>query len=267
MLLAIDIGNTNVTFGILRGNAVIKRFCIATGDCGPKNLRAVLKGLDIGDTLICSVVPEAALVLSRQIKTLTGRRPRVIGGDIKVPIRNLYRAKSQVGQDRLVNAYAASVFYGTPAIVVDFGTAVTFDVISRQGAYMGGMILPGLQLSLDALGRHTALLPALKLASPAEFIGGDTKNSILSGVVNGMAAAVDELCARIKDEIGRGAGVVGTGGNISVIGGLCRQIRIMDKDLTLKGINLIFSKHALLFERGCNLSSRLRSKNKLRPSR
>jgi type III pantothenate kinase len=144
-----------------------------------------------------------------------------------------------------VNAYAASAFYGTPAIVVDFGTAITFDIISKNGEYLGGMILPGLRISLDSLAERTALLPRVSLNCPRELIGRDTKNSILSGIVYGFAAMADNLSERIKRIIGRNACVIGTGGNISLIAKYCRKLNKVDRDLTLKGLNLLYRRQAI----------------------
>ena len=196
--------------------------------------------VNIDNAIICSVVPKAMGVLNKDIKKLTNRNPYIIGKNISVPIKNLYRKPQQVGQDRLVNAYAGVMLYGAPLIVVDFGTAITFDVISRNKEYLGGMILPGLSISLDALSKETALLPKIKLAKPKQFIGRDTKNSMLSGIVYGFAALTDDLVKKIKDKIGNNALSVGTGGNIKLIGKYCRVIDKIDIDLTLKGLNLIY---------------------------
>jgi type III pantothenate kinase len=157
-----------------------------------------------------------------------------------VPIKNLYRKPYQVGQDRLVNAYAGLKLYGAPLIVVDFGTAVTFDVVSRNNEYLGGMILPGLGISLDVLADRAALLPNIKLDKPKEFIGRDTKNSMLSGIVYGFAALTDYLAARIKNKIGKNAKVIGTGGDIGLASKYCEGINKIDKDLIQKGLNLIY---------------------------
>ena len=245
MPLAIDIGNTNIDFGIFRGTKIIKKFFIPTDTYRLKAIKNKLTHFNIDNLIICSVVPKATKVLEKDLKRLLGIRPYIIGKDIKVPIKNLYRRPRQVGQDRLVNAYAGVRLYGAPLIVIDFGTAITFDVISRNKEYLGGMILPGLEISLDALFQRTALLPKIKLNKPKEFIGRDTKDSILSGVVYGFAALTDDLAERIKNKIGKSAKVIGTGGNISLIGKYCKQIDKIDKDLTLKGLNLIYNFIAL----------------------
>jgi len=240
MLLAIDIGNTNISFGLFSGNKIMKRFSIATKDYNLQRIKSRLREIEINDIIICSVVPDVTRILKQDLKRLLGRRPYIIGREIKVPIKNLYRKPKQVGQDRLVNAYAGVMFYGAPLIAVDFGTAITFDVVSRNKEYLGGMILPGLGLSLDALNQRTALLPRTKLEEPKEFIGRDTRNSMLSGIVYGFAALTDGLVIRIKKKISKNAKAIGTGGNIDLMGKYCRQIDKIDKDLTLKGLKLIY---------------------------
>lgn len=239
ILLAIDIGNTNIAFGIFRGNKLSKRFNIPTRDYHLRKLKRNLGGLKIGSAIICSVVPKATLILKRDIAKGLGRRPDIIGKDIIVPVKNLYRSPRQTGQDRLVNAYAGVTLYGAPLIVVDFGTAVTFDVVSKDKEYLGGMILPGLDISLQALAEHAALLPRAKLKRPPEFIGRDTKSSMLSGIVYGFSGLTDDLVMRIKNKIGRNAKVIGTGGDIGLIGKYCRNIGQIDLNLTLKGLNLL----------------------------
>lgn len=241
MLLAIDIGNTNISLGIFRDNKLINRFNIPAKDYNLKKIKQNLGRANIDDAVICSVVPKATRVLNKDIKKLTRRNPYIIGKDISVPIRNLYRKPQQVGPDRLVNAYAGVMLYGAPLIVVDFGTAITFDAVSKNKAYMGGMILPGLGISLDALYQKTALLPKIKLEKPKEFIGRDTKSSMLSGVVYGFAALTDNMVERIKIKIGHIALSIGTGGNIKLIGKYCRSIDKIDNDLTLKGLYLIYN--------------------------
>jgi len=245
MLLTIDIGNTNISFGIFakhygeKGSRPIKRFDILTARYNLKKLKRNLGEIVIDDAVICSVVPRLTKILTRDLKAGFRIKPYIIGKDIIVPIKNLYRKPLQVGQDRLVNAYAGVRLYGAPLIVVDFGTAITFDVISKNQEYLGGMILPGLRISLEALSENTALLPRIKLAKPQEFIGRDTQNSMLSGIVYGFAALADDLVVRIKEAIGKKSRVIATGGNIGLIGRYCRQLDKIERDLTLKGLNLL----------------------------
>lgn len=200
--------------------------------------------MDISDSIICSVVPTVTGILASDLEKILSIRPYIIGKDLKVPIKNLYRKPKQVGQDRLVNAYAGVKLYGLPVIVIDFGTAITFDAISKESEYLGGMILPGLQISLDVLHERTALLPKVKLNKPNGFIGKDTKNSMLCGIIYGFASLTDDLSERIKFKIGRNAKVIGTGGNINLIKKYCRNIDIIDRDLTLKGLRSIYKKNS-----------------------
>lgn len=241
MLLAIDVGNTNINLGIFKAGSLLKRYIIPTNsrDYGPY-LRKIYATNKIKDAVICSVVSEATDRFSKSILRLGSKRPYIIGKDLKVAIKNLYKNKKQLGMDRLVNAYAAVRFYGAPLIIVDFGTAITFDVVSKKKEYLGGMILPGLGISLEALWQKTALLPRVKLGKPKDFIGKDTKTGILSGLLYGFGSLTDDLSERIKKVIGRSAKVIITGGNTDLIKGFCRGIDAVNKDLTLKGINLIY---------------------------
>jgi type III pantothenate kinase len=240
MLLAIDIGNTNIACGIFADSRLKKRFNIATCEYSFTKLKKAMGKASIDDAIICSVVPSATNKIAKDLNRFLGKAPYIIGKDMKVPIRNRYRKPHEVGQDRLVNAYAGVHLYGTPLIAVDFGTAITFDVISKNKEYLGGMILPGLGISLEALFERTALLPKIKLGAPSELIGRSSKNSMLSGVVYGFACLADDLSERIKAYIGKNAKVIATGGNIRLIGKYCRKIDKIDPDLTLKGLNILY---------------------------
>lgn len=241
MLLAIDIGNTNISLGFFRNNRLLSRKDIPTKqESYFYSLKKIIGKSKIKDALICSVVPGATNKLSGDLIKLLRKQPLIIGKDIKVPVKNLYRKPRQVGQDRLVNAYAGIKLYGAPLIIVDFGTAITFDVISGKKEYLGGMILPGLKISLEGMAEKTALLPKVKLGKPGEFIGRDTKNSMLSGIVYGFAALTDDLTQRIKKEIGA-AKVIGTGGNVSLLKEYCKNFNRINMDLTLEGVNLIYN--------------------------
>ena len=206
-------------------------------------LQKIFRQNKIHDAIICSVVPSVTKILAKDIERLLVQPPYIIGKDIVVPINNLYRKPRQVGQDRLVNAYAGIMLYGAPLIVVDFGTAVTFDLVSKDKAYLGGMILPGLEISLDALAERTALLPKIKLTRPEEFIGRDTKNSMLSGIIYGFSSLADSLIKKLKQKLGKNAQVIATGGNISLISNYCRKINKINRDLTLQGLCLLFLRH------------------------
>ena len=241
MLLTIDIGNTNISGGIFAGGKLKYQFDIATKTYKKAQLaRKISAHSEISASIICSVVPKLTRIIQHDLKFLTGSSPQVIGKDLVVPIENRYHLPKQVGQDRLVNAYAASRLYPTPLIVIDSGTAITFDVISKGRAYLGGLIFPGMNISLEALKERTALLPQVKLQPPKMLIGRDTKNSILSGVVFGTAVLSKGLAGRIKQYLGKNARIIGTGGNISLIKRYSGMKMKINKDLTLVGIKLIY---------------------------
>lgn len=246
MLLTIDIGNSTISLGVFRGSRLVTCFSVPTDVKKPVSsyigfLKRSIKGIDA--VIICSVVPKMTGILTQAVKKAYKIRPAIVGKDIVVPIKNRYRKPAQVGQDRLVNAYAGLKMHGTPLIIIDFGTAVTFDIVSKKGEYRGGIIAPGLNTSLKSLREHTALLPAISLAKPVEVIGRDTAQSMLSGVVFGLAELTQGLIRRLKKEIGSGARVIGTGGHIALMKPLCKDIIIADQRLTLKGLQLLYLAH------------------------
>jgi type III pantothenate kinase len=240
-LLAIDIGNTNIAAGIFENERLLKKIRIPTGKMTScRNcLGRLTAGVDIGKTVISSVVPEVLVRLKRILRERTTANIFVIGEDIKAPIRNLYRVKNQVGQDRLVNAFAARTLYGAPAIVIDFGTAITFDIVSRKGEYAGGLILPGIELSLSSLYERTALLPKVKLMPSRRIIAKETKESMRGGILFGFGAMTDGLVARYKKILGPATTVIATGGNSPLMKRYTKSIRIVNEDLALKGLHLI----------------------------
>jgi len=259
MLLAIDIGNTNISFGIFsatkrggcanicgakacgeKGDKIIKTFDIPTKQYSFNKFYKKIRSSKITDILICSVVPKLTNTITKDLARISGKRTYIIGKDVQIPVQNRYRNPSQVGQDRLVNVYAGLFFYGAPLIVIDSGTAITFDVISKRKAYLGGLILPGFGISLAALNEKTALLPQIKLKHPKELIGRDTISSILSGVVIGTGALADALATRIKRKIGKNTQVIGTGGSIDLIKRYSELKIKIDRNLTLKGLNSIY---------------------------
>jgi type III pantothenate kinase len=194
--------------------------------------------------VICSVVPKALNIVER---TITGHftfPPVIIGRDIKVPLKNNYRNPRQVGQDRLVCAYAAKHLYGPPAIIVDFGTAITFDVISKQGSYEGGIIVPGIRLSAESLYKKTALLPKVSsIRGPKTLIGKDTRESILSGIFFGYGSMCCGLIDRIAKGIKGKSKVIVTGGHTHLMRKfIVKKITTIDKDLVFKGMVLLWQR-------------------------
>lgn len=255
MLLAVDIGNTSINFGLFGKNRILN-FRIPTFSLESISLEKIFKERTdmskISEVIICSVVPRVSQKLKGKIKELFKVSPLVLGEDIFVPIKNLYKNPSQVGQDRLANAYAAKILYGYPLIIVDFGTAITFDIISKRGDYLGGIIVPGLEISRDVLSERTALLPKVKLRKPKVLIGKDTQESILSGIFFGFGCLVDGLIEKLKAELGRdNTKIIATGGNVRQISPFCRSITKVDPHLTLKGILFVseFCKYRVVKQR------------------
>ncbi len=237
MLLAIDIGNTSVAFGIFQGKRLRSSWKISTQDV--LSGKTIKFPQDIETAIISSVVPKATPIFKKAIAKKYKIRPLVLGENIEAPIKNLYSKPKQVGQDRLVDAVAVKVLYGYPVIVIDFGTAITFDVISKKGEYLGGLIFPGIETSLNALSQKAALLPKIEVEPPSGLIGRDTVDSMRSGVFYGIGALCDGVIAKLKAKYGP-MKVIATGGHAALMAKFTKTIRKVDPNLTLEGLRLIF---------------------------
>ena len=236
MLLTADIGNTSTALGIFKGKKLVRAWKVSTDYVVSGKPVKLPNG--IRRAIMSSVVPKATPMVSRAISRRCGIRPLILGKNIKAPIKNLYKKPGQVGQDRLVDAVAVKELYGYPAIVVDFGTAITFDVISRRGEYLGGLIFPGIETSLNALSQKAALLPKITVVPPKGLIGRDTADSMRSGVFYGIGALCDGIISRLKKKLGPMT-VIATGGHAKVISGFSKSIRYIDPHLTLHGLRII----------------------------
>jgi len=250
MILAVDIGNTTISFAIVKRRSIKQLPSVKTPQKAAvlsRELTALLTKVKRNNpsmeaVVVCSVVPSASQAIAAATKKVFRSAPLLIGKDIKVPIKNLYQNPSQVGQDRLVCAYAARELYGVPAIVVDFGTAITFDVISKKGEYQGGAIVPGLRLFAESLFEKTALLPKVTIKHPKGVIGRDTKSSILSGIFYGYSSLCEGMISRISRKLAVKPVIVATGGHSGLIRRhLCRIDRF-DKILIFRGLHLIYQK-------------------------
>ncbi len=244
-LIAIDIGNTNVTVGVFKGPRLIAKGKIPTAAHGlyEKSMKRLLKKagcLACKDCVsaVSSVVPAVLPMVKKTLRRIGVRDIYILGKDIKVPIKNLYACPEEVGQDRLVNAFAARELYGAPAVVIDFGTAVTFDCVSKKGEYLGGLILPGIDISLQSLYEKTALLPKIRLKTVRQVIGRTTADSMRAGILFGFGSACDGLVEKYKKLLGEPLRVIDTGGNSGLVRRYARSIKTVDEDLTLKGIRL-----------------------------
>ena len=255
-LLAIDVGNTYIHFALFKAGKIGATFgvnSVLVGSPLRVRLQKVLKNLSVHNVVICSVVPELTSTLEAVIKSELGIKARVIGRDIRVPVKNLYKDPKQVGQDRLVCAFAAYQLYGHPAIVIDLGTAITLDGISSRREYLGGIIVPGIQLTTETLFERTALLPLVQFEMPESLIGRDTKTSILSGIYYGYGEMLKGLIGLLKKRIegtgqqvsskpnrGPRAKVIVTGGHAELMARYIKgRVDAVDKDLVMKGIAML----------------------------
>jgi len=245
-LIAIDIGNTNITAGVFKAGRLAARAKIPTHTYSAYEgaFRKLFRagGVDparAAEIIVSSVVPVALARVVMHLNKIAKCRLTILGRDMKVPVNNLCRIKGEVGQDRLVNAYAAKALYGGPAVVIDFGTAITFDVVSKKGEYMGGLIMPGIGISLASLYEKTALLPKVELKDAPHIIGKDTVSSMRGGILFGFGAMCDGLVKKYRKALGSRMKVIATGGNARLIKKYARSIRFLEEDLTLKGLYLI----------------------------
>lgn len=243
MLLAIDIGNTNINLGLFKQGELIDKWKVCSS-----NYRNLFKGRekrDIEAIIICSVVPSLCQKIEKRLNEELHIKPLVVGRDISVALPNLYQEPKQVGQDRLVNSLAAAEIYGFPIIVIDFGTAITFDFVSKNREYLGGIIVPGIKLSVDALSQKAALLPAIDLIpsqTPGDLLGRNTVQGMLAGAGYGFGGLCDEIIRKMREKYGRNILTVGTGGDISFIKAYCSQINKIDEELSLKGLWFIYKQ-------------------------
>ena len=249
MLLAIDIGNTNITMGVFRSNELVATWRMATDSHRLPDeygilIRSLLplKGVssqDIDSMAMCSVVPPLTTVFEELGETHFNVAPLVVGTGTRTGVRILYDNPRDVGADRVVDAAAAFKLYGGPVIVVDFGTATVFDAVSEQGEYVGGAIAPGITVAADALFHATSQLRRVELERPATAIGKNTIHAIQSGLVLGYAEMVKGMVARFDRELGGGCKVIATGGQASLIETEARVFDVVNPDLTLAGLKII----------------------------
>ncbi|MEW6032455.1 MAG: type III pantothenate kinase [Bacillota bacterium] len=255
MLLVIDVGNTNIVAGVYRDGSekLAHHWRISTDPHRTDDEYGLLfhsvlsyHGLEFGAVtavVISSVVPPLTPALERMAVKYLGLHPLVVGPGVRTGMNILYEDPKEVGADRIVNAVAAYSKYGGPLIVVDFGTATTFDAIAADGAYLGGAIAPGIGISTEALFEHAAKLSRIELSRPRSVIGKTTVASMQSGIIFGFAGQVDEVVRRMRRELGGKARVVATGGFAELIARETSTIEVVDPLLTLEGLRLIYLKN------------------------
>ena len=249
MLLALDIGNTAITIGVFDGDKIRARWSIATDVENLVDEYAILllnllqtEGLgaaSIHEAIMGSVVPSLTPVFQEVCRRYFKVAPLVVDPGVRTGIRILYDSPRDVGADRVIDAVAAIKLYGPPLIVVDFGTATVFDAISREGDYVGGVIAPGIAISLEALFERTAKLPRIELERPKNAIGKTTVSAMQAGIVFGYVGLIEGIVTRMKAELGADAKVIATGGYAPLIAKETTVIEEVNVDLTLIGLRII----------------------------
>ncbi len=252
MLLALDVGNTNITLGLFDGDRRVDGWRLETVHARTEDEYGLLVrqllgtiGLEpkqVTGVILASVVPAVTRTFERMVKRLFGRAPLTVGPGTRTGMQILYNPPKDVGADRIVNAVAAYYRFRSACIVVDFGTATTFDSVTAKGEYAGGAIAPGINISMSALFHNAAKLPKVDFARPASIVGKSTVESIQAGTYYGYAGLVDGIVRRMRDEMkAEPLHVIATGGLATVIAGDTETIEIVDDDLTLEGLRLIYA--------------------------
>ncbi len=235
--LLVDISNSFTKVALARPDRLLARRKLPTRSLDAESLRRAVRGWRFGRVILCSVVPER----TRVIRALHGPQLLEVSHRIELGIGIDYPKPATIGADRLANAAAVAALHGTPAVVVDFGTAVTFDIVSGERGYIGGVIAPGLEVMTDYLYQRTALLPRIDLDEPVSAVGRSTREAMLAGAVIGYRGLVDHILREVKREIApRGRlKVVATGGYAELIARRLPALRHVDPDLTLEGLRVI----------------------------
>jgi len=261
MLLAIDIGNTDTTLGLFDGEELRATWHVATSiDRMADEYAALLLNLlhhHVTDTsaikqvVLCSVVPPLIATYKKLFQQYFHISPLVIGAGVKTGVRIRMDNPREVGSDRIVNAAAAHHLYGSPVIIADMGTATTFDIVSKEGDYLGGAIAPGINTAAESLFRQAAMLPEVELVHPKHAIGTNTITAMQSGIVFGYAALIEGMVARIQQELEEKAKVVATGGWAKLMAEETPVIDVVNPNLTLIGLRLIYLMNKADQEQSC----------------
>ncbi|MCK4777411.1 MAG: type III pantothenate kinase [Actinomycetia bacterium] len=252
-LLAIDVGNTQTSIGVFEENKLFEHWRVSTNkeetadEIGLTVLNLFkmkdIKAKEIDGVVISSVVPHCTISLNEMVQKYFSLVPLIVNPGIKTGISILYDNPREIGADRIANATAALKLYGAPIIIVDFGTATTFDVISSKGDYIGGIITPGVEISAEALFEQAAKLARVELVAPEKYIGKNTKSSLQAGIIFGTVGMVDYLVNQISKELRKKPKVIATGGLGELIISYSDTIEEYNQDLTLIGLKIIYKKN------------------------
>ncbi len=253
MILTVDIGNSNIVIGGVRDDEILfearlRTEATKTSDeycLDVKSLMDVygVKAAEVEGAIIASVVPQVLNSFQTAIKKLTGKTALVVGPGLKTGLNILLENPGQTGADLVVGSVAALREYEPPLTVIDMGTATTVSVLDKNGAYIGGAIIPGVKISMDALTDRTALLPGLQLDQPKRAIGRNTVDAMRSGIMMGTACMLDGIIERMEEELGYKTKVIATGGIAKFIIPLCRREMVYDKDLLTKGLVVLYKEN------------------------
>jgi type III pantothenate kinase len=252
LILVIDVGNTNIVIGIYKGKELLNHWRLSTNRSATVDEYGIavynlfqyagIRVEDIDGVIISSVVPPLMFVLESLCERYIRKTPYIVGPGIKTGLNIRYENPREVGADRIVNAVAGIELYGAPLIIVDFGTATTFDYIDEQSQYLGGAIAPGIGISTDALYQKAAKLPRIELARPKSSIGRNPVQSMQAGIVFGYAGQVDGIVERVREEFGTNPRVIATGGLAGLIAPESKTIQEVNPLLTLQGLQIIYER-------------------------
>ena len=253
MLLVIDIGNTNIVLGLYEGSTLRSHWRLQTDPRRTSDeygvlLRQLLASSDLGDltiggAIVASVVPPMESMILQMVSRYFGVTPLVVGPGIRTGMPILYENPREVGADRIVNAVAAYARTGGATVVVDFGTATTFDAISERGEYLGGAICPGVVISSEALYQRASKLPRVDVVAPPRVVGRNTVASMQAGIFYGYVGLVDGMVERFEQEMGTRVSVLATGGLGILFREHCSRLDAYDEDLTLDGLRILYERN------------------------